>query len=217
MAEVNLLKRYPRATRDLAARHAAQASTRTVAMQFGQEYFDGDRTQGYGGYRDDGRWRPVAETFRDYWGLKAGDRVLDVGCAKGFLVQDLLAVCPGLEAFGLDLSAYALAHAAAQVRPRLVRGDAAWLPFEDGSFDAVISINTVHNLTRPLCAQALRELMRVSRRHRYVQVDAYRSPEEKAMFLQWVLTAKTHGEPDAWRALFQEAGYDGDYYWTITE
>ena len=33
----------------------------------------------------------------------------------------------------------------------------------------------------------------------------------------WVLTAITIHDPEGWRALFAEAGYDGDYYWTITE
>ena len=55
MAEVNLLARYPRATRNLAARKQAQAASRAIARRFGREYFDGTREQGYGGYRYDGR------------------------------------------------------------------------------------------------------------------------------------------------------------------
>src|SRR5579875_2780840 len=94
MREVNLLDSYPRSKRPIREREAARAVQREVAKQFGREYFDGDRTQGYGGYRYDGRWIPVAETFRDHWGLRPGDRVLDIGCAKGFLVKDLMIVCP---------------------------------------------------------------------------------------------------------------------------
>jgi hypothetical protein len=37
------------------------------------------------------------------------------------------------------------------------------------------------------------------------------------MFEEWVLTAKFHGYPQDWVALFQEAAYTGDYYWTIIE
>src|SRR5882672_7904109 len=100
MAEINLLHRYPRSKRDVTARHQTQSREREVAMKFGREYFDGERSQGYGGYRYDGRWLPIAETFRDHWGLKPGDAVLDIGCAKGFLVKDLMIVCPGLEVYG---------------------------------------------------------------------------------------------------------------------
>lgn len=217
MAELNLLHRYPRSKRNVAARTAAQVLQREVAMQFGREYFDGDRTQGYGGYRYDGRWLPVAETFCERWSLKPGDRVLDIGCAKGFLVKDLMTVCPGLEVYGLDLSAYALANAEPQVRGRLVIGDAAALPFPDGSFRAAIAVNTIHNLERPLCVQAVREMQRVAPQGGYIQVDSYRTDGERDVFLSWVLTAKTHSDPEGWKALFAEAGYTGDYYWTIIE
>jgi len=41
--------------------------------------------------------------------------------------------------------------------------------------------------------------------------------EQKALFEQWVLTAQFHDYPNAWRKVFAEAGYTGDYYWTIVE
>ena len=148
MAEVDLLDRYPRATRDIAARAAAVPAQREVAMRFAREYFDGERGQGYGGYRYDGRWEPIAERMRDFYGLRAGDRVLDVGCAKGFLLHDLRRVVAGVRVAGLDISAYALGQAMDDVRPFLARGSADRLPFADKAFDLVVSINTVHNLER---------------------------------------------------------------------
>ena len=146
MAEVNLLKTYPKAVRDIAKRLQGKDANRALALKFGFEYFDGPREQGYGGYRYDGRWVPIARTFVAHFGLKSGDRVLDVGCAKGFLVKDLADVCPGLEVFGLDISEYALTSAHHDIAGRLVRGSCDTLPFDDGSFDAVICINTIHNL-----------------------------------------------------------------------
>ncbi len=217
MAEINLLDRYPRSKRNLSARSVEQEMQKEIAMKFGREYFDGDRTQGYGGYRYDGRWLPVAETFRDHWNLKAGDRVLDIGCAKGFLVKDLITICPGLEVFGIDISKYAIAHCEPEVAGSLIIGNAADLPFKDKSFRAAISINTVHNLERNLCIQAVREMQRVAPEGGYLQVDSYRTPAEKELFLNWVLTGKTHYYPDGWKALFAEAGYTGDFCWTIIE
>src|SRR5512132_872925 len=102
--EVNLLDRYPRAKRDIASREAAVPSQRDVARRFGKEYFDGDRGQGYGGYRYDGRWIPIAERMRDFYGLRAGHRILDVGCAKGFLLHDFRQVVPGVRVVGVDIS-----------------------------------------------------------------------------------------------------------------
>ena len=217
MAEVDLLDRYPRTTRDIAARAAAVPSQREVAKRFDREYFDGERGQGYGGYRYDGRWVPVAERIRDHYRLAAGQRVLDVGCAKGFLLHDLRRAVPGLQVAGLDISGYAIAQAMPDVRPRLVRGSAELLPFPPRSFDLVISINTVHNLDRPACVRALAEIERVTRGHRYVQVDSWLNDSQREKFERWQLTAQTYADPAGWRRLFAEAGYRGDYYWTVTE
>jgi len=217
VAELDLLDRYPRTRRDIAARAAAVPAQREVAKKFEREYFDGDRGQGYGGYRYDGRWVPVAERIRDHYRLEAGQRVLDVGCAKGFLLHDLARAVPGLRIAGLDVSAYAIGQAMAEVRPRLVQGTAERLPFADRSFDLVISINTVHNLDRDACVRALREIERVARRHRYVQVDSWLNEPQREKFERWQLTALTYSDPAGWRGLFAEAGYHGDYYWTVTE
>jgi len=217
MREVNLLDRYPRAKRNIAAREAAVPSQREIAKRFGREYFDGDRGQGYGGYRYDGRWVPIAERMRDFYGLAAGDLILDVGCAKGFLLHDLRAVIPGVHVAGLDLSAYAVERAMDDVRPFVLVGSADRLPFADKSFDLVVSINTVHNLERDRCVLAISEMERVSRRFKYLQVDSYRSEEERENFERWQLTAVTYFDPAGWRRVFEQAGYTGDYYWTITE
>ena len=217
MAEVNLLRHYPRDTRKTATPRSVDPANREVALQFGAEYFDGKREQGYGGYRYDGRWIPIARDMVDYFGLKAGDRVLDVGCAKGFLVKDLGAVCPGLEVYGLDISHYALHRAEPEVAGRLVRGTADQLPFAPGSFQAVVCINVLHNLDRERCLIALREIERLAPGRGYVQVDAYRNEAEREIFMDWVLTAVTFLRPEEWRALFAEAGYTGSYYWTILD
>jgi len=217
MKEVNLLARYPRAKRNVKARLVNKEENRAIAMKFGREYFDGPREQGYGGYRYDGRWIPIAEDIVKHFKLKPGDRVLDIGCGKGFLVKDLMKICPGLEAFGLDISEYAVLNCEPEVVGRLHVGNATRLPFPDDSFRAVISINTIHNLDRAGCIQALKEMQRLAPGKGYVQVDAYRNPEERKVFEDWMLTARTYGMPDDWREILQEAAYTGDYFWTILE
>lgn len=218
MAEINLLSRLPRSKRNVAKRATAKTDEHIrISRMYGQEYFDGPREYGYGGYRYDGRWIKVAEDMVAHWQLKPGMRVLDLGCAKGFLVKDFLQVLPGLEAFGMDISPYALKHCEPEVVGRLHLGDLNNpLPFPDHSFDAVISLNTLHNLERPKLLLALREIERVTRGSRaYVQVDSYRTPEERELFVDWVLTAYTHDYPAGWKAIYDEAGYKGDYYWTL--
>lgn len=216
--EVDLLRSIPRIKRNVQQRSTGKdASVVAIARQFGEMYWDGPREYGYGGYRYDGRWRAVARDIIAHFGLEPGMRVLDVGCGKGFLVKDLMLECPGLEAFGLDISLYALMHCERETVGRLHLGSAEKLPFPDASFDCALSINTIHNLPRPRAIRALQELQRLSKGRAYVQVDSYLNEEQKALFEQWVLTAEFHDYPDGWRKAFQEAGYTGDYYWTIVE
>lgn len=216
--EINLLKGLPKTKRNITARETAKdPEIIRISREYGEMYFDGPRDYGYGGYKYDGRWVPVARDIIDHFSLKAGDRVLDIGCAKGFLMRDLLAELPGLEVFGLDISEYALMNCHPDVIGRIHQGSADHLPFPDGSFDAIISLDTVHNLTRDRAKVALQEIQRLSAGRAFVRVDSYRTPEQKAIFESWVLTAKFHDYPDGWIKLFEEAGYTGDYFWTIIE
>lgn len=217
MGEFNLLDSVPKAVRDVSSRLANKEENRRLASKFGWEYFDGPREQGYGGYRYDGRWTAVARRLIERYKLKPGDRVLDIGCAKGFLVKDLTDALPGLEAVGLDISSYALDNAHPDAAGRLLRGSCDALPFPDGSFTISLAINTIHNLNREGCLRSLREMRRVAPGGGFVQVDAYRDETERRLFEDWMLTARTWLDPDGWRALFAEAGYQGDYYWTIIE
>ena len=216
MAEVELLRSLPKGKRNVKARETAKTAEHVrISREYGEIYFDGPREYGYGGYRYDGRWQPVAKDIVEHFGLKKGDRVLDVGCAKGFLVKDLLAL--GIDAYGIDVSHYALMHCEPEAIGRLHLGSAESLPFPDGSFSAVLSINTIHNLPRERCKTALREMQRLAPGKGFVQVDSYRTPQQKEIFESWVLTAEFYDYPEGWVSLFKEAGYTGDWYWTIIE
>jgi SAM-dependent methyltransferase len=218
MAEVDLLRALPHTKRNIQRRKEAKdPAVVAISKQYGEMYFDGPREYGYGGYRYDGRWIPVARDIIDHFGLKPGMRVLDVGCAKGFLIKDLMLACPGLEAFGLDISYYAIMHGEPEVIGRLHLGTAEKLMFPDHSFDCVLCLNTVHNFPRPRAIKVMQEIERVSGGHAFVQVDSYHTPEQKEIFESWVLTAEFYDYPQGWIELFEEAGYTGDYYWTIIE
>lgn len=204
---------HKKTSRDYLARvnEFPKAEAAKLARQFGQDYWDGDRKVGYGGMRYDGRWRVVAENMVKHYGLKPGDRVLDVGCGKGFLLYEFTQACPGIEVAGLDISEYAIANAKEEVRPMLRVGHANHLPWPAETFDLVISITTLHNLQCFDLDQSLREIQRVSRRNKYVVVESYRNEEEKANLLYWQLTCESFYRPEAWEWWFQRTGYTGDW------
>jgi 2-polyprenyl-3-methyl-5-hydroxy-6-metoxy-1,4-benzoquinol methylase len=215
--EIDLLEHYPKAKRDLDARAAEKTEAdREIARRFDKDFFDGDRRHGYGGFSYMPRfWQPVIPTFQNHWKLNESSIVLDVGCAKGFMMHDMSQLIPGITVKGIDVSQYAIDNTIETMRPHVQVANATALPFADKSFDIVISINTIHNLDRAGCAQALREIERVARRGSFITVDAYRNDEERERMYAWNLTAKTIMSVDEWVAFFKEVGYTGDYYWFI--
>jgi protein-L-isoaspartate(D-aspartate) O-methyltransferase len=187
----------------------AEAATR--ARQWGYDYWDGDRRLGYGGMRYDGRWQKVARAMVDYYRLKPGHKLLDVGCGKGFLLYDFTQVLPGLEVHGVDVSAYALEHAKPEIKGHLQLATASKLPYEENEFDLVVSINTLHNLYCYELFDALKEIERVGRNHKYICVESYRNEEEKVNLLYWQLTCEAFNTPVEWEWWFKKTGYVGDH------
>jgi SAM-dependent methyltransferase len=216
-SEIDLLANYPRTKRDVRERGETKTDKdREIARQFGQDFFDGARRHGYGGFSYSARfWEPVVPTFQSHYGLTSSSSLLDVGCAKGFMVHDFARAIPGISIRGVDVSQYAIDNALDGMKANLQVSDARSLPFPDSSFDLVVSINTVHNLDRQDCIRALSEIERVSDGDSFITVDAYRTEEEKDAMFAWNLTAQTILHVDDWRTLFSEAGYTGDYYWFI--
>jgi ubiquinone/menaquinone biosynthesis C-methylase UbiE len=220
MAYVDFISRLHKSTsRDYLGRVTShdKAACAEIALRWDKDYWDGERHLGYGGYRYDGRWRPVAEEMAAYYQLAEDASILDVGCGKGFLLYEFTQVLPRARVAGLDISQYALDHAREEVRGSLVKGTAAQLPWEDQSFDLVVSINTLHNLYNYDLWSALREIERVGRRAKLIIVESYRNEREKVNLLYWQLTCRAFLSTEEWKWLFQQAGYTGDYSFIFFE
>lgn len=220
MAYVDFLMKLHKSTaRDYVGRvlEADKAECAEVAIQFGKDYWDGERKYGYGGYRYDGRWRAVAEDMVRHYNLPEDARILDVGCGKAFLLYEFTQALPGATVAGIDLSEYAIANAKEEVRPYLQVGTAADLPYENNSFDFVVSLNTLHNLYINELWAALQEIERVGRGAKHVCIETYRNEREKVNLLYWQLTCRAFHTPEEWEWIFEQAGYRGDYSYIVFE
>ena len=183
-----------------------------LAKKWGFEYWDGDRRICYGGYRYmPGRWMPVAEAMIKHYGLKPGDKVLDIGCGKGFLLYEISLLVPGIEIYGIDISDYAIANSKEEIKDRLQIGNANQLPFPDDHFDLVYSITTLHNLHNYDLNSSLLEMERVGKKNKYICVESYRNELEKANLLYWQVTCEAFCTPEEWEWWFKQTNYTGDH------
>jgi SAM-dependent methyltransferase len=183
-----------------------------IAKQYGEDYWDGDRRYGYGGYRFmPGRWNPVAEKLISTYKLKAGSKVLDIGCGKGYLLYEMKLLIPDLEIIGIDTSDYGLKNAKEEIKPYIFNHKAEEkLPFKNNEFDLVISLGTLHNLRFPELKIALSEMERVGIKG-YLMLESYRNEKELFNLQCWALTAESFFDKEEWEWIYKYFGYNGDY------
>jgi len=234
--EIDLLRSYPKSTRELGDRRKRKLSGKGYinlensninnsdtffeqlllkkAREFGEIYFDGDRLYGYGGYFYKKKyWNGVAIDIIENYQLKPGSKVLEVGCAKGFLLNDLLNNIPELVVRGIDISDYAVKNSMESVRNLVSVGDAKDLPFEDNEFDLVLSINTLSELEEWDCRKALKEIQRVTKKDSFVTLNSWDNDESKDRFTDWNITAPTNFSKKRWIKIFSEESFEGDFNW----
>ena len=183
----------------------------SVAKQYGQKFWDGDRRFGYGGYKYDRRWEPVAKKLIETYSLPNDANILDVGCGKGYLLYELKNLLPESTVKGFDISQYAVDNAKSEIKDNLFQYKAQNpYSFGDEEFDLVISLTTLHNLHIYELKSALREIERVGK-NKYIVVEGYGNEEELFNLQCWALTCESFFRPEEWIWLFDEFGYTGDY------
>ena len=191
------------------ARFVFDPTKRADFIAYGHAYFDDpDYGVGYGSYRYDGRYADSARRMIEFYKLAPGSKVLEIGCAKGFVLYEFLK--HGMEVNGIDLSAYAVANALPEVRNRVAVGSAHRLPWDDRLFDFVYSKETLPHLTIEQIRQAISEAMRVCRSTNiFLEIQVAEESEARDLFLTWDETHQTIEGASWWRALLYEMGFPG--------
>jgi len=182
------------------------------AKEYEADYWDGDRRYGYGGYKYlPGRWKPVAQALIDKYGLTNNSSVLDVGCGKAFLLYEMKLLLPELKVAGFDISRHGLADAKEEIKDSLFihRAEEPY-PYEDNSFDLVMSLGCFHNLRIFELKLALAELQRVGKQG-YVMLESYRNELEQFNLQCWALTCESFFDSKEWCWIYEHFGYTGDY------
>jgi hypothetical protein len=116
MREFDAFAGYPEPTEPRIVSPTLRTIHNRIAASYrDKEFYDGDRANGYGGMKDDGRWAPIAKNLVETYGLKEGDWVLQINAHKGFLLQELKRL--GMNVAGSEPSEYACSHSVVPMTP----------------------------------------------------------------------------------------------------
>ena len=215
MREFDALSGYPEPKQPrVVSSNLRTIQHRIVASYRDQEFYDGNRNFGYGGFNYDGRWLPIAKNMCKEYGLTYQSSVLQIGCDKGFLLHDFRHIQPGIKIQGTDISEYAIEHAMDSVKPYIQKASFVELPFEDGEFDFVIAIGPVYTLNLTDAIQCLKEIQRVGKGRSFINLASYETKEDYWMFKQWSLLGTTILQEDEWIEILKYCNYTGDYSFT---
>lgn len=197
--------------------HETQATTTLEWLKIWNAdhiYFDDERKYGYGGYTYDGRWQAIVEQLISEFSLTAESSMLDLGCAKGFLVNDFNQDARVGIAEGIDISIYALIEGIkANMKGRLICANFTHLPYSNKKFSFIFCKDSLHNiLNKDEVEQSLKEINRVAQSS-WIRVGAYETNEQKKVIDNWATFATTYLHKQDWLELFDKAGYEGSYDW----
>lgn len=155
-------------------REAVYHRVRTTEF-YSRDYFDRKkdplRESGYGEaltYREE--FREVADVALH---LFQPQRVLDLGCAKGFQVLALRR--EGIDAWGIDISDYAVSKAPAEVEPFLKVEEYRRVHFPDEYFDLVLAMEVLEHVPPTEIREVVDELRRLTSRFIWATIPCYGS------------------------------------------
>lgn len=181
-------------------------------IAYGKHYYDdADYGVGYGGYRYDGRYAGSAAKMIAHYGLQPGASVLEMGCAKGFVLVEFLK--QGMKVAGIDLSDYAIEHAVPEVKPFLRAGSATSLPWPGASFDLVYCKETLPHLTEAQIADAIGEAKRVAKGDNiFLEIQVGNDEEARRLINAWDETHRTVRDAAWWRDFLRDLDFRGQVY-----
>lgn len=183
---------------------------------FGFDYFDNKTSSvGYGGYVYDGKFKKTVRKMIERYSLKKGDKVLEIGCAKGFLLVEFKK--QGMITTGVDISKYAVLHAHPHIKNDIrVLDITKGLPFKDNFFDFVVGKETLPHLHKDKIELVTKEVTRCSKNNKsFLEIQCGRTDEELEYLYLWDNTHKISWTPKQWLKLFEKVGYKGDYHFKI--
>jgi len=212
--KINFWKYYPKSNRKNISSLRVKVSNklRKKLQKFPKDYFDGKREHGYGGYYYNPKFfKKIVMSMIKHYKLNKKSKILDIGCAKGFMMYEFKKALPNCEIKGIDISKYCKKKAIKKMKKYIKVGTCEKLPYPSKYFDFVTSISTIHNVTKTGIKKSLKEIVRVSKKNAFIRVKAHKNIQHKKKIDQWNIVAKSNLSEKDWLRLFKETNYKGDF------
>jgi ubiquinone/menaquinone biosynthesis C-methylase UbiE len=183
-----------------------------IAKKYGKDYWDGNRSYGYGGYKFiKGYWTNMANKLIKHYKLSQNSKILDIGCGKGYLLYEIKKIIPSIKIVGIDISKYAIKNSKKEIKKYLfVKKAQVKLKYKKDYFDLVISMGCLHNLFLYDLKKAITTINHIAKKS-YIMVESYRSNKELFNLQCWALTCNSFFSKKEWLSIFKENNYIGDY------
>jgi len=216
MREFNLLDEYPKLDKPrFVSDKKRTILNRIVATKRGQSFFDGDRDNGYGGYKYDGRWNAVAKKISEKYSINHSSSFLHINSEKGYLVYDFKKLFPKMKCLGIETSDYAIDNSIEEIKPNIIKVENYFnLNFDDNSFDFVLAIGVVYALSLTDAISCIKEIQRISNGKSFINLASYETEEDYQLFKKWSLLGTSFFKKKEWIEILKFCNYTGDYYFT---
>lgn len=212
MREFNLLYGYPILKSRYVSKNTRTIKNRIVASYREQEFYDGKRENGYGGFVYDGRWRKIAKNIFEKYKLKDNANILHIGCDKGFLLNDIKKLKPKSTVYGVEISKYAKIKSIKSIKKNIIRSSFNILPFKNNYFDFVIAMGPVYALNLRDSIECLKEIKRVGKGKSFITLGSFETRAQEKLFKYWSLLGCTILSKSDWRKVLKHCKYTGDFF-----
>jgi fibrillarin-like rRNA methylase len=187
---------------------------RIIANDFDHKFYDGNRINGYGGFKYDERWKIFLKKIIKKYNLTKNSRVLDLGAKKGFFMKDLTDLVPGIKVYGVEDHEYPIKKSLPSVRKKISYVSAYYnVKYKKNYFDFVHAHNSIYRYSMRDLIKIIKKINYISKKS-HITIPVYYTEKERSKFLDWSLLGGVILKEKEWKQMFKFLNYKGDYYFS---
>ena len=144
--------------------------------------------------------------------MKKNFKVLEIGCAKGFLLYEFKK--KGMDVFGIDASKYAAKKSNITIRKKIkIQNIEDGIPFKENFFDLVISKDTLPLVKKSQINKVIREIIRVTKNKKsiFLYMQGVSNEKNSKLLKKWEPTTKICWTSKQWTVKLKSLNYNGYY------